>query len=47
MLEKEDTMIVLPAIMTTEINLNHAETVTLGDEISLGDITIKAFYMYT
>lgn len=47
MLQKNDTVNVIPASMSAEVALHDAIGVVPGDVVQVGDITITAFYMYT
>ena len=47
MLQKEGTLNVFPAIMDTEIARHDGLGVVPEDEFEIGDIKVKAFYMYT
>jgi len=47
MLQKETTVNVFPANMTTEVAAHSATGVNPLDTVQVGDITITAFYMYT
>ncbi len=47
MLQKEDTLNVFPAIMTTAISTYNGLGVVPEDEFSVGSIKVTAFYMYT
>jgi L-ascorbate metabolism protein UlaG (beta-lactamase superfamily) len=46
-IQKEDTMNVLPASMTAEVDLHDGVGVVPGDVVQFGGITITAFYLYT
>jgi L-ascorbate metabolism protein UlaG (beta-lactamase superfamily) len=47
MLQKEGTVNIMPANMSTEVALHNAVGVVPGDTVMVGDINITAFYMYT
>jgi len=47
MLQKEGTMNVFPEIMEDEIERHDGTGVVLGDEVTVGSITVTAFHMYT
>jgi L-ascorbate metabolism protein UlaG (beta-lactamase superfamily) len=47
MLQKADTVNIMPANMTAEVAAHNAVGVVPGDSIMVGDINITAFYMYT
>ncbi|KXH73636.1 MAG: hypothetical protein AM326_10510 [Candidatus Thorarchaeota archaeon SMTZ-45] len=46
-LQKDDTVNVIPASMSAEVALHDAIGVVPGDVVQLGDITVTAFHMYT
>jgi L-ascorbate metabolism protein UlaG (beta-lactamase superfamily) len=47
MLQKEGTVNVFPRIMEDEIDRHDGTRVVPGDELSIGSVTVTAFYMYT
>ena len=47
MLQKEDTMNVFPAYMSSEIALHDGMAVVPGDTFQVGTIEVTCFYMYT
>lgn len=47
LLDKEDTIYIMPENMTTELSLRDGIGVNPGDELEFGSIKITAFYMYT
>ena len=47
MLQKEDTLNVFPAIMTTQITLHDGLAVVPEDSFQVGHINVTCFYMYT
>jgi L-ascorbate metabolism protein UlaG (beta-lactamase superfamily) len=47
MLQKEGTVNVFPKIMEDEIERHDGTGVVPGDEVTVGSITVTAFYMYT
>ena len=47
MLQKEDTLNVFPAIMTTAIEDHDGLAVVPGDSFMIGSINVTCFYMYT
>jgi len=47
MLQKEGTVNVFPEIMEDEIERHDGTGVVPGDEVTVGDITVTVYYMYT
>ncbi|NHI89329.1 MAG: MBL fold metallo-hydrolase [Candidatus Thorarchaeota archaeon] len=47
MLQKENTVNIMPKNMTTEVSAHNAVGVNPLDSVQVGEITITAYYMYT